>query len=132
MKMSFNVNAAEQYDVKCGECGAPMKLRESKKILNKEGAPRKFYGCSRFPACYGSHGAHPNGAPLGIPANSETKAARIAAHEVFDELWKSGRMKRKEAYQLLADTMGVEEIHFATMTKEKCMEAIKVLEEEIL
>lgn len=55
--------------VSCGECQAPMLLRESRF--------GKFYGCTRFPECRGTHGAHPDGRPLGVPANAETKEARV-------------------------------------------------------
>lgn len=75
--------------VRCGECGAPVKLRETS---------RKFYGCIRFPTCKGSLGTYPDGRPLDVPADTATKAARIKAHEVFDELWKRGHMKRRAAY----------------------------------
>lgn len=47
-----------------------------------------FWGCSRFPECRSTHGAHPDGRPLGKPATAEVKQARIAAHAAFDRLWK--------------------------------------------
>ena len=55
----------------CPECAAPMELRPSRF--------GQFYGCTRWPACDGTHGAHPNGSPLGTPANRATKDARIEA-----------------------------------------------------
>ena len=70
-----------RIDLKCGDCGAEMRLRTSPKW------DRPFYGCSKFPECRGSHGARTDGAPLGVPGNKETKLARIRAHKVFDVLW---------------------------------------------
>lgn len=121
---------AQPADLICPDCGAKMVLRETSKFKHKNGMNRKFYGCSNYPTCTATHGAHPNGDPLGIPGNSETKKARIAAHEMFDELWKSGEMSRKGAYRWLAKQLGVEEVHFGEMTKEECEEAMQIIEEE--
>jgi hypothetical protein len=63
----------------CPDCGAPMALRRS--------WYGPFYGCTRYPACKGAHGAHPDGKPLGIPADQATKQARIRAHAALDPLW---------------------------------------------
>lgn len=83
----------------CPECAAPMHLRPSRF--------GQFYGCTRYPACNGTHGAHPDGSPLGVPANRATKDARIAAHAAFDTLWKSGGMTRKEAYRWMGGALGM-------------------------
>ena len=48
----------------CLECGASMMLRESKFGL--------FYGCSTFPVCRATHGAHKDGRPLGITVRKAT------------------------------------------------------------
>ena len=65
----------------CPECGEPMVLRNSKYGL--------FYGCSEFPRCKASHGAHKKtGQPLGTPADGPTKKARIRAHDSFVHLCK--------------------------------------------
>jgi ssDNA-binding Zn-finger/Zn-ribbon topoisomerase 1 len=68
----------ERRDLVCGECGAPMILRYSHKYSGP------FYGCTTFPTCRGTHGAHADGAPKGIPGNKETKQARIKAHGLGD------------------------------------------------
>jgi ssDNA-binding Zn-finger/Zn-ribbon topoisomerase 1 len=68
----------ERRDLVCGECGAPMILRYSHKYSGP------FYGCTTFPTCRGTHGAHADGAPKGIPENRETKQARIKAHRFVD------------------------------------------------
>jgi hypothetical protein len=71
----------------CPECGERMVLRASRYGL--------FYGCERFPLCNAAHGAHRDtGKPLGVPADAETKRARIRAHDAFDTLWKTGRTVR--------------------------------------
>lgn len=93
----------------CPECGAPMVLRETAKYRYPNGDPRRFYGCSRWPSCDGIHGAHPDGTPLGIPADKPTKAARIVAHAAFDSLWKGGAMKRRAAYRWMQQAMNLPE-----------------------
>lgn len=67
----------------CADCGAHMTLEDSP---FKPGA--RYWRCSRYPECRGAHGAHPNGAPMGEPADAETRVLRIRAHEVFDPLWR--------------------------------------------
>ena len=116
----------------CPECGAQMILRETNKYTYGDGSPRKFYGCTRFPECKAAHGAHPDGKPLGIPANKETKEWRIRAHAAFDDLWKSGKMKRGEAYVWLAKEMSIHincsyfQIHIGELGIEDCQKVIRI------
>jgi hypothetical protein len=39
--------------------------------------------------------------------DAETHEARKAAHAAFDALWKSGRVKRGQAYKMLAEEIGL-------------------------
>jgi ssDNA-binding Zn-finger/Zn-ribbon topoisomerase 1 len=91
----------------------------------------KFYGCTRYPECKGTHGAHPDGRPLGTPADRETKDARIEAHQAFDTLWKRphGKMQRQEAYLWLQKRMGLsaDECHIGRFTKEQCEQVIDII-----
>jgi ssDNA-binding Zn-finger/Zn-ribbon topoisomerase 1 len=60
-----------EHELKCPDCGGEMWLKTD----NGDFGPR--YLCERFPICRGAHGADAEtGAPLGIPANAETRAAR--------------------------------------------------------
>lgn len=118
---------------KCGECGASMVLRTTTKYLNKDGSPKKFYGCSKYPECGGTHTAHQNsGKPMGIPADAKTKKWRVTAHKEFDALWKMGGYTRGDAYRLLQDIMKMTptEAHISRFTKEDCQKLIKLLEVE--
>ncbi len=63
----------------CPECDGEMHLRDSRF--------GKFYGCSNYPECDATHGAHPDGRPLGTPATADTRQARMDAHVAFDRLW---------------------------------------------
>jgi hypothetical protein len=77
--------------VTCGECGSPMSLRDSRY--------GKFWGCTRYPECRGTHGAHPNGLPLGIPADEKTKRLRMEVHAMLELQWQ-GRTKRQKNWLL--------------------------------
>lgn len=107
-----------------------------------------FWGCSRFPSCRATHGAHPDGSPLGIPANRETKNARIAAHAAFDPIWEDAAkvydgqkacrkersvrflkgMARTRCYVWLAAQLGltVEDTHMGMFDKETCERVVAV------
>lgn len=108
-----------QSGVNCGECGSPMELRKSPKYKSP------FWGCTQFPKCRGTHGAHPDGRPLGIPANRETKDARIRAHAAFDALWKEGHMSRRKAYAWLANKLNQTEAHIGEMSIGECNRVIE-------
>lgn len=122
----------------CPECGAPMRLRESRF--------GPFFGCTTWPKCDATHGAHPDGTPLGTPADKATKRARIEAHAAFDPLWKDiaevypnlhGRalkrlrgLARSRAYQWLAAQLGipVERCHIGMFDAETCARVVAVCE----
>ena len=94
---------AERFDLKCGDCGAPMALRKGKKGYSSP----NFYGCSTYPKCDGKLGAKGDGAPRGIPGSKADRLARIKAHKVFDRIWKEKLAKRADAYRWLRFTMGL-------------------------
>jgi ssDNA-binding Zn-finger/Zn-ribbon topoisomerase 1 len=103
----------------CPECGSAMILRKSRYGL--------FYGCSAFPNCRSTHGAHPDGAPLGHPADKATRTARVAAHAAFDAMWKNGGMLRKDAYRWMQGVMRLRkhEAHIAKFDRRQCEELIR-------
>lgn len=110
--------------LKCPECGHDMQLRNSRF--------GKFYGCTQYPNCNATHGAHRNGKPLGIPANKETKQWRITAHDAFDTLWKPRRsapMSRGEAYRWLQDSMKLspDDCHIGRFTIDQCKKVVELI-----
>lgn len=64
-----------------------MNLRFTTKYTYKNGNGRPFYGCSRYPDCTGTHGAHPDGRPMGTPADATTKAERVRIHKLCEKIW---------------------------------------------
>jgi len=57
-------------------------------------------------------------------ADAETHAARRAAHQAFDPLWASGRLKRGEAYAALSWATGWKQsdCHMMHMPKERALQ----------
>ena len=109
-------------NIKCGECGAPMKLKESRF--------GKFYGCVRYPACKGTHSAHQNsGKPMGIPANRETIEWRKKAHATFDPYVKEWFKNRREGYTFLKNVMGLpaKDAHISKFNIEQCKKLINII-----
>lgn len=119
----------------CPECGGHMVLRKSQKY------PHPFYGCSKFPFCLATHGAHPDGSPLGVPADKETKQWRIKAHAALDPLWgrdnpqfdrQEAKYRRKIAYNWLAAQLAIRDVHrdchIAMFDSERCQAVIAACE----
>lgn len=66
------------------------------------------------------------------PADKETRDARQAAHAAFDPLWKSGRMRRTEAYTRLSEFMGIRkpQCHIGMFGLRQCQEVLKFVEHQ--
>lgn len=107
----------KDHQMPCPEpgCNGILTLKHSPKF------DRYFYGCSKWASrrCNGGIGAHEDGKPLGIPADSSTKQRRISAHNVFDRLWKEKHMSRTKAYKWLSTEMG-REMHMGELNSEEC------------
>ena len=112
----------ERRDLKCPDCDALLQLRGSKYGL--------FYGCATYPQCRGTHGAHPDGRPLGTPANKETRGARKDAHDMFDRLWKGENplMSRSSAYNWLRKGLKVPaNTHISNLTQVQCQRLVALI-----
>jgi len=105
----------------CPECDSIMILKNSKY--------GKFYGCSKYPLCKGTHGAHPDGRPLGIPANKETKLLRTEAHKLLGEMfgdWNTITKKQKaKMYDWLKENTSMG--HISMLMKDELVELIEEL-----
>ena len=100
-------------------CGAPMVMKDSRF--------GRFWSCTEWPDCDGKIGAHPDGRPLGIPANSATREARKAAHETFDEWWRSKDWSKGQAYEWLEQN--APKPHIAEMDEDECLDLIRLVED---
>lgn len=111
---------ANYVQIECPDCGAPMKPKSGK-------GGREFYGCSRFPSCRGQAGMHPDGSPIGTPADRLTREARRRAHDEFDPLWAELGLPRKEGYFLLSYLTGDEGAHISNYTSDQCDSLIQAI-----
>lgn len=108
-------------DLPCPECAVYMAL-----VPNPyKGAEAVYYRCPEV-GCSGSHGAHADGEPLGIPATQPTKDARMAAHRAFDAWWRAMGMRRSDAYRWLALKLQVEleHCHIGRFDVETCRRVV--------
>lgn len=63
-----------------------MRLRITTKYQYGNGKNKRFYQCKQWPECRGTHGAHPNGTPMGTPASKILREYRQKMHELIDEV----------------------------------------------
>ncbi len=90
-----------------------MVLKESSLFKTKSGVNKKFWGCTQWPRCKGTHGAHPDGTPLGHPADRKTKNGRIDLHARMSDIFAS----RKEMYAWLKENAPKEHIGDMTLVE---------------
>lgn len=69
--------------------------------------------------------------PLGRLANKELRAAKQKVHAALDPLWRSGSMKRSDAYALLAEKLGIapQNCHVGMFDVPTCRAAVLALKE---
>ena len=116
----------------CPECGRPMILRDNGPYKTRSGQPKLWYACPFYPRyCTGSHGAHPDGTPLGTPANAELKALRTQAHKECGRVWgdwatNTSKQRRAMYAWLKQNTVHG---HISHMDKEEVEELIAAVKE---
>lgn len=118
------MNAVE--NLICPYCNKESEWVENKAVYGKNyGKSYMMYLCK---PCNAYVGCHENTRkPLGIMVNAEGREWKKKAHELFDPLWKSGKMSRGKAYELLKSHFG-KDIHIGESDIKTCKEIIKYLE----
>lgn len=115
----------------CPYCHSVAKLTDSVIIY------KRSYGnvwiCTNYPDCDAYVGTHKfdNRTPLGRLANAELREWKKKAHEAFDPLWRSGKMKRNKAYELMQMLMGLtkEQAHIGELDVIQCKILIEKLKQ---
>ncbi len=122
----------KEYNVICPYCNNKAELVSGEKIYphRKDLYWLNFYLCEPCDAYVGTHkkGFNQNGTkPLGTLANEELRSIRSVAHKHFDPLWKSGKVNRTHAYQLLSEHMGTKynKTHIGMFDYEQCEKVLK-------
>jgi hypothetical protein len=118
------------HKLMCPECGSPSKCVRSEVVYGRSYGVW-LYVCRRYPECDTYCGTHRGTKqPLGDMANRETRELRKQVHAAFDPLWKTGRMKRDDAYQTLADAMriSIHECHVGMFSAIRCKAALDCIQ----
>lgn len=115
--------------VNCLHCGRPAELVDGEVIYPHlpDLHDRRYWLCEPCDAWVGCHGTGCR--PLGLPADLETRRARVETHRMFDRLWFRKRHRDKDArtraYQWLAEQMGLSrsECHIGKFDLDQCLTA---------
>ena len=108
----------------CPYCGAKATLHPSRYVYGDATKTNGLmYVCDRFPRCDSYVGAHRKSRkPMGTLANGALRNKRIQAHKAFDWMWKSGRMKKWQAYKWMQGVLCLneKEAHIAMFSEYMC------------
>lgn len=114
--------------VMCPYCHSPATLVSGDVIYPHHGILHglRFWQCAPCDAYVGVHKNSPNAAPMGRLANAELRAMKVRAHAVFDPLWRTEGMTRREAYAWAADALGIssKQMHIGKFDVESCRRLI--------
>jgi hypothetical protein len=112
----------------CPYCNHAAKLIDSI-VIYRVRSYGMMWHCAPCDAYVGVHKDSKEHVPLGRLANAELRKWKMKAHAAFDPLWKEQGLKRKEAYQKLADLLGipVKETHIGMFDVDQCKRVIEVL-----
>lgn len=112
----------------CPYCGRKAEYVDSKVVYGRSYG--MIYLCRPCDAYVGVHKGTDK--PKGRMADKELRYWKMAAHEAFDPLWQSKRMKRDEAYAWLAGRMGLrpEDTHIGMFDVPECKKVIKICNDE--
>lgn len=110
----------KDHGLTCPDCGDSMAIMKDKSFIG--------YRC-RSLDCRGSHAAHPDGRPVGTPADARTRRARVEAHEAFDRVWKYGRMSRDQAYLWMQESLGIKssKCHIGSFDVATCRKLVQTV-----
>lgn len=67
----------------CPRCKVPMRLRLTSRSVHLGGPLKRVWACTEV-GCDIVCGAHPDGTPMGVPGDHDTRRARQRAHAEFD------------------------------------------------
>lgn len=114
--------------VRCPYCGAVAVIRPASEIYHNDRCKGKLYVCSNYPKCQSYVGIHPQTKmPLGDLADGDLRHLRIRAHRMFDRIWQTGLMPRRDAYRWMADYFAIplSEAHIGQFGDYRCRELIR-------
>ena len=113
----------KKKQITCPYCGGVAVLREGTYVYGERSKVEKLYVCSNYPECDSYVGVHRGTiVPLGTMADGNLRNKRIRTHKLFDQIWKSNLMTRKEAYRWMEYVMGIPKNtgHIANFSDYRC------------
>lgn len=116
--------------IHCPYCGAKATLHPSRYVYGDTAKTNGFvYVCDRYPRCDAYVSAHRKSRqPMGTLADRDLRNKRIQAHKAFDRMWKSGHMKKWQAYKWMQGVLDLDErqAHIAMFSEYMCDQLISV------
>lgn len=116
--------------MKCPYCGGDVAKVNGQVIYphRRDLYHKVFYQCRPCDAYVGCHGDTDK--PMGRLANRELRSCKLAAHNVFDKLWRDGGMTRSAAYAWLANSMELtsKECHIGMFDVDQCRKVVSMCE----
>lgn len=110
----------------CPYCNSSTRVVDEVYIYGRSYKDRLMICCKNYPTCDAYVGTHDDGEPLGRLANKNLREMKIKAHNAFDKIWKENKMNRGEAYEKLADYLGLPDkyTHIGMFNPETCMKVV--------
>lgn len=122
----------KRMKMKCPYCGSTAVLRKASYVYGDRANEEYLYVCTQYPKCNSYVGVHEGTLqPKGTLANGDLRNKRIQAHRLFDQLWKCGIMKKKEAYHWMQYKLCLESkyAHIGMFSDYMCDELISICKE---
>lgn len=119
----------KQKRITCPYCGAHAVLQKGSFVYGEKSKEEYLYVCSNYPGCDSYVGVHSGTKiPKGTLANAELRNKRIKTHKIFDQVWKSNLMTKKEAYRWMTYVLGLsfEMGHIGKFSEYRCDELINI------
>ena len=114
----------------CPYCHVPTEYKNSIEVYGVDYG--MIYYCPQCGAYVGVHKGTDRA--KGRLANAELRRCKIEAHRYFDELYKRGLMKRREAYKWLSDQLGLppKYTYIGMFNPETCAKVVDVSKKYLL
>ena len=122
----------KQKRITCPYCGAHAVLQKGSYVYGDRSREEYVYVCTNYPRCDSYVGVHAGTKrPKGTLADPELRNKRIRAHRVFDQVWKSNLMTKKEAYRWMTYKMGItfDMGHIGNFSEYRCDELMRICKE---
>lgn len=115
-------------DVECPYCHKQAEFVDSKVVYGKSHGMIYLCRCKPDFAYVGVHKGTDK--PLGSPADRMLRYWRGRAHAAFDPIWKKKAVTRSEAYQWLAQKLGIhkDDCHIGMFDTETCKKVVDVMQ----